>query len=82
MQTYVMIQNGRVGWGIIGMHNVVELLPKLVGALAGFFYPRLDRTDVSICMMRKIIKLMKRAYLLITLGVNQKLIQIIRNLWV
>ena len=67
MQTYVMIQNGRVGWGVIGMNNVVELLPKLVGALVGFFHPRLDRTDVKMCMMRQIIILIKRAYLLITL---------------
>ena len=63
----MMIQNGRAGWGIIGMNNVIELLPKLVGALAGFFHPRLDRTDVKMRMMRQIIILIKRAYLLITL---------------
>ena len=72
----------RAGWGIIGMNNVVELLPKLVGALVGFFHPRLDRTDVKICMMRQIIIFIKMAYLLITLFVSPKMLQIIRNIYV
>ena len=32
----MMIQNGWAGWGIIGMNNVIKLLPKLVGAIDVF----------------------------------------------
>ena len=38
MQICVMIWNGHAGWGIIGMNNVIKLLPKLVGARTTSFY--------------------------------------------
>ena len=54
MQTCVMIEDGRAGWEIIGMNNVIKILPKLVCARAGCFYPWLDRADIQIKMMRQI----------------------------
>ena len=46
MKTYMKLQYGKVGWEIIIMEKVIKLLPKLVSPLAGFLYPRLDRTNV------------------------------------
>ena len=46
MKTCMKLQYGKVGWEIIIMEKAIELLPKLARPLAGFLYPRLDRTNV------------------------------------
>ena len=79
MQTCMNIQDGRATWEITGVENPTELLPQLENPLVSLFYPRLDKTNVHIRMMRH-ITLIERAYPLITSCVSPKLLQIIRNL--
>ena len=60
--------------------RVIKLLPKLASPFAGFFYPRLDRTNVQIHIIRQVIILNQKDYLLINMCVIPKLLQTIRNI--